>query len=237
MMRGSLSALDLAEIACAEVVAHAAVEAVSLKLGMVPEVEELRAELEIAAPRFAEHEVLEEGNVPVSTSRATDGVSRRVAPGAGIWVRNRSRYRTIRRRYADYAPRPDWSDGSGSDRSWERCWLRCCCSRRCSWERHFCASDDAGNFPTAEQSSWQACCRCAGETECRRRSWQNTNCFGCGKATDQSHTFQPRGTGWKMVPRSPAGLRQVVDWHDFWGMGDGLLPVVIFSLAVFLEHS
>ena len=57
------------------------------EVGMVPEVEELGSELEIAAPRFAEHEVLEEGNVPVLTSRATDGVSRRVAPGAGSRVR------------------------------------------------------------------------------------------------------------------------------------------------------
>jgi hypothetical protein len=45
-----VSILDLTELARAKVVADAAILVVSLELGMVPEVEELGAELDVAPP-------------------------------------------------------------------------------------------------------------------------------------------------------------------------------------------
>ena len=65
---------DLAEVARTVVVAHATVLRAGVKLCVVPDVEELRAELDVAAAGFAEYEVLEKGDVPVVTARAKDGV-------------------------------------------------------------------------------------------------------------------------------------------------------------------
>ena len=75
-----VSRFDLAEIPRTEVIADAPVLAVSTQLSVVPDVEELRAELEVAAAGFAEYEVLKEGEVPVVTAGAIYGVPRRVAP-------------------------------------------------------------------------------------------------------------------------------------------------------------
>ncbi len=49
---------------------------------MVPEVEELRAELEVAPPIFVQHEVLKEGDVPVVAAGTPHRVARCVAPSA-----------------------------------------------------------------------------------------------------------------------------------------------------------
>ena len=49
---------------------------------MVPYVEGLEAQLEAAATRFAEREALEERQVPVVTTRSTNGVVAEIAPSA-----------------------------------------------------------------------------------------------------------------------------------------------------------
>src|SRR5277367_4430564 len=73
----------LAKVTGPEVSANAAVEGVADELGMVPDVEELGAELEITAARFAEHEVLEEGNIPVVATGAPHRIAGGVAPCTG----------------------------------------------------------------------------------------------------------------------------------------------------------
>src|SRR5271157_3598091 len=94
---------DRAEVAGA----NARADLGGIKLEMVPHVEEFSTQLEVASPRFAEHEVLEEGHVPIVTSRAAYAVARGIAPRAcrgrrvdrgvepftnGVWVVRRAGY-------------------------------------------------------------------------------------------------------------------------------------------------
>ena len=71
-----------AEIARTKVDADSAVEGVPNPLRVVPNVEELRAELEIGTALFVEYEVLEERNIPVVPAGATNGIVWFVAPGS-----------------------------------------------------------------------------------------------------------------------------------------------------------
>jgi hypothetical protein len=71
---------DSAEVAGAQIGADPVVDAVTLPLGVVPDVVEFRAELQVDAPRFVEHEILEDGHVPVLTARAVHAVVGFVAP-------------------------------------------------------------------------------------------------------------------------------------------------------------
>src|SRR5439155_26657480 len=89
-----VSVLDLTEVACAEVVADSVVQSVALELCMVPQVEELRAKLKVAPSLFAEHEVLEQGNIPILATWPTDGVAFSVAPA--VWSADANRRRVDR---------------------------------------------------------------------------------------------------------------------------------------------
>jgi len=57
------------------------------KLRVVPGVEALCPELYPAATRFAEHELLEQGEIPVVTTRTTDSTIGEIAPSARSWCR------------------------------------------------------------------------------------------------------------------------------------------------------
>src|SRR6516162_7968206 len=86
-----VSRFDLAEVPCTEVVADATVLGTGVELSVIPDVKELRAELEVAAASFTEHEVLEEGDVPVVAAGANDGVPSCVAPAVGTCGARRCR--------------------------------------------------------------------------------------------------------------------------------------------------
>ena len=73
---------DGAEVTCAVVSANAAIEGVTDPLRMVPNVEELRTELEIGTALFVEYEVLEEREVPVVAAGAAHSIVWFVAPGS-----------------------------------------------------------------------------------------------------------------------------------------------------------
>ena len=78
---------DFAKVTPKVVHVGPAIDGISTELCVVPNVEELRAELQVASPRFAEYEVLEEGYVPVVSARAPHGVPWCVAPRAWSWRR------------------------------------------------------------------------------------------------------------------------------------------------------
>src|SRR5208337_1481253 len=78
---GIIGRSDLPEVSGPLIGANAAVLGVADELRMVPDVEELRAELQHAAARFAEYEVLEQGQVPTVTSGTPDVVLGRSPPG------------------------------------------------------------------------------------------------------------------------------------------------------------
>ena len=79
---GVIRAGNGAKIAGPEVSADTALRLIADELRVVPDVEELRAELQIAAPLLVEPEVLKEREIPVVPTGAPDGVALCVPPRA-----------------------------------------------------------------------------------------------------------------------------------------------------------
>lgn len=73
------------EITRTVVGADTTIKGVAYPLRMVPNVEELRAELKIGAVCVVEKEVFEKRNVPVVPPRAAHRVGWFVAPGSRCW--------------------------------------------------------------------------------------------------------------------------------------------------------
>ena len=71
----------LAEVGRAQVSADSSIH-VALELRMVPNVEGIGTELERAAARFADDEILEQGHIPVVTSRSTNRTVLQAPPSA-----------------------------------------------------------------------------------------------------------------------------------------------------------
>src|SRR5579863_3928236 len=89
IIRGS----NRAKVAGPESCADAALLFVPDELSMVPDVKALGAELETAAPRFADEEALEQRQVPVVATRTTDCVMTKITPGS---ERRSRKYRRVK---------------------------------------------------------------------------------------------------------------------------------------------
>src|SRR5579884_3436986 len=76
----------LAKVARSKVIAEATVLTAASELRVVPRVESVSPELEAGAPRFADQETLEQREIPIVATSASEGVKAQIAPCA--WCRS-----------------------------------------------------------------------------------------------------------------------------------------------------